>query len=78
MMREDEDPVAAAERPMDETIREMENERKELEHDIDSTRKELEELRRRQGAAGDPVAGDWRDTDDEAGGDDAKGAGRPE
>jgi hypothetical protein len=78
MTREEQDPVAAAERPMDETIREMEHEREELEHDIDASRKELDELRRVQGAAGEDVAGDWRDTDDEAGGDDPKGAGRPE
>jgi hypothetical protein len=75
MTQHDEDPLASAERQMDDTARDMERARDELEGDIDESKKELEELREREGEAAESVAGDWRETEDEAGGDDPTGAG---
>ena len=66
--------VAGAERDMEKTEREMEHEGEHLEDDIEETRRDLEELRRVQGEAGTDFAGDWRETGDEAGGEDPSGA----
>ena len=56
---------------MDDSIRRLEDERDQLEDDIDASRKELHHM---QEATGGEVAGDWRDTDDASGGEDPKGA----
>lgn len=69
------DEVREAEADMDDTAREMEHHRDEVERDIAESRRELEELRDRQGAAAEGIAGDWHETEDEAGGEDASGAG---
>lgn len=65
-----------AQTDMDATAREMEREGEQVDADIDESRKGLDELRETQGEAAADVAGDWRETEDEAGGEDPKGAGR--
>jgi hypothetical protein len=67
----DEDPFADVERDMEKTERMMESEHDRLERDIEETRHELRDMERATGGA---VAGDWRETDDAAGGEDPEGA----
>lgn len=71
-----EDDVRAAQADMDATARDMERKSEAVEDDIEASRRELDELRDREGEAAGDVAGDWRETEDEAGGEDPRGAGR--
>lgn len=65
--------VEAAAREMDATIQRMEREGERVARDIAGSRDEAAEMRRRTGAR--DAAGDWRDTDDQSGGEDPRGAG---
>jgi hypothetical protein len=78
MSETDEEPTADAEREMVDTEKTMEHERERLEEDIKSARKDLDRM---ENVTGGEVAGDWRDMDDAAGGEDPEGAhdeARPE
>lgn len=66
-------PIEEAAQAMDDQIRDMEQEREHLEGEIEASRRELRDM---QATTGGGVAGDWRDTDDDAGGEDPHGAGK--
>jgi hypothetical protein len=66
--------VRRAERAMDDEIRDMEHHLEQLDEDIQGARDSEDEMFRVTGDDGGDIAGDWRDMDDESGGEDPKGA----
>ncbi len=63
--------VERAEETMDDSIRRLEEHSEELSEHIDEARRDLRDMNQ---ATGGDVAGDWRETDDAAGGEDPEGA----
>jgi len=63
--------VERAQEAMDDSIRHLEERSEQLEEHIAESRRELHDMEQ---TTGGEVAGDWRDTEDDAGGEDPEGA----
>lgn len=66
--------VEKAERAMEQDIEQLEHHVEKLGEDIEGARESEDEMFRVTGDDGGDLAGDWRDTDDAAGGEDPEGA----